>query len=359
MSYSKEDVREKIEPEDIMTLLDYFNASPQMFTNYIVSYTICHGGNSKKLYYYFDTGLFHCYTDCSKSFDVFELVQKVKHLEDLNAAIYFVVEFLNLKTQLEEYDDSNYSGEDWKIFSRYEKSKDIEEKNNSKLVLDECDLSILKHYPQPRYLNWEKDNISKEICDYMNIHYDPVNGCIVIPHFDENGRCVGIRQRTLIKNQEQYGKYRPWYHNGKIYNHPLGFNLYGLNISKDHIKDMKIAIVFESEKSVLQYLSYFGISNSLCVAVCGSSLSNYQFNLLQESGAKEIVIGFDKDFQEIGSDDWKNTVNKLQKIYDKYSSYVNVSFLFDKENNQLGYKSSPTDEGRDKFLYLFRNRIIL
>ena len=51
--------------------------------------------------------------------------------------------------------------------------------------------------------------------------------------------------------------------------------------------------------------------------------------------------------------------DKLQKIYDKYSPYTTISFLFDKENNQLGYKDSPLDCGKDKFLYLFRNRVIL
>lgn len=360
MSYSKDDVREKIEPEDVMTLLEYFNAEPQMFSSYIISRTVCHGGDSKKLYYYFDSKLFYCYTGCLDSFDIFDLVKKVKHLSDLNSSIYFVVNFLNLQYQLEEENSADYSSEDWKIFSRYESIEETQSNNNNnKIELEKYDLSILDHYPQPRYLNWEKDHISKEICDFMKIYYDPVGGNILIPHFDENNRCVGIRKRTLIKSEEEYGKYKPWYHNGVLYNHPLAFNLYGFNISKSNIEKMKIAIVFESEKSVLQYLSYFGTSNALCVAVCGSSLSKYQFELLKSCGIKEMVIGFDKDFQEIGSDDWRKTVDKLQKIYDKYNSYVNVSFLFDKECNQLGYKNSPTDNGKDKFLYLFRNRIVL
>ena len=42
----------------------------------------------------------------------------------------------------------------------------------------------------------------------------------------------------------------------------------------------------------------------------------------------------------------------------KYKNDVNISFLWDKDN-LLGYKSSPIDEGPDKFLYLFKNRIIL
>ena len=106
-------------------------------------------------------------------------------------------------------------------------------------------------------------------------------------------------------------------------------------------------------------MSYFGTASDICVAVCGSSLSKYQFQLLLDAGAKEIIIGFDKDFDEIGTEEYNKVIDKLQKIYDKYSPYVNISFLFDKENNQLGYKDSPLDCGKDKFLYLFRNRVIL
>ena len=53
-------------------------------------------------------------------------------------------------------------------------------------------------------------------------------------------------------------------------------NLYNLNYSKNQIKNIKKAIVFESEKSCLLYKSYFGIENDISVACCGSSLSAYQ-----------------------------------------------------------------------------------
>ena len=46
-----------------------------------------------------------------------------------------------------------------------------------------------------------------------------------------------------------YGKYRPLIVNKQMYNHPLGLNLYNLNNSKDNIKKMQTAIVFEGEKS--------------------------------------------------------------------------------------------------------------
>ena len=359
MAYSIEDVKEQLELEDIITLLDYFGAEPEQHSNYIIAKTICHDGDSRKLYYYENDGmgLFQCYTHCG-SFDIFELVQKVKCLNDVNAAVYFVVNFLNLQNQLEEVDEQEYS-EDWKYFQQQARIQEEERKEEQKLILPEYDISILKHLPQPKYLNWEREGIKKEVCDYCQIHYDPLGGNILIPHFDAEGRCIGIRQRTLLKDNEQWGKYRPWKQDGVLYNHPLAFNLYALNWAKHNIQEQEIAVVCESEKACLQFASYFGLANNICVAVCGSSLSRYQFNLLYELGVKEIVIAFDKDFETINSPEREKVEEKLFKIYHKFGSLVNMSFLFDSQCNVLGYKDSPLDCGKDKFLYLFRNRIVL
>ena len=85
------------------------------------------------------------------------------------------------------------------------------------------------------------------------ICYNPISEGIVIPHYDINGNLIGIRERTLIKENEVYGKYRPAIIGGKMYNHPLGFSLYNLNNSKKAISQFQKAIVFEGEKSTLLY----------------------------------------------------------------------------------------------------------
>ena len=188
------------------------------------------------------------------------------------------------------------------------------------------------------------------------IRFDPLNYGIVIPHYDINNNLIGIRERTLIKEDEIYGKYRPAYLNGKMYNHPLGFNLYNINCSKEAIKKTKTAIVFEGEKSCLKYASYFGIDNDISVACCGSNLINYQVKLLMSIGVKEIIIALDKQFQKVGDEEWIKWTAKLKTIYNKYGSYVNISYMFDLKD-MLNYKSSPIDEGKEKFLQLFKERI--
>lgn len=113
------------------------------------------------------------------------------------------------------------------------------------------------------------------------------------------------------------------------------------------------------EKSVLQVTNYLGTANNIAVAVCGSSISKYQFDLLLDSGAKEVCIGFDADYQKIGDEDWERVVKKLQSIYSKYNAYANISFLFDTSGLLLDYKQSPTDAGKDVFMELWKNRVNL
>ena len=81
-------------------------------------------------------------------------------------------------------------------------------------------------------------------------------------------------------------------------------------------------------------------------------------DLLIGAGAKEIIIAFDKQFQVKGDDEFKHLVRNLKSIHRRYNNYVSVSFMFDKENI-LDYKMSPIDKGKENFLKLFKNRIVL
>lgn len=358
MSYSKEDVKDNLTIDDVYDLLEFFGANPKDYGDYLVAQTVCHNGEGlgkHKLYWYENSGMFICYSHCG-SFDVIELVQKVKGV-DFNAAIYFLVNYFNLQYKLDESDIDYSSLDDWKIFDRTGKIEEIQSEDIklNRIHLKEYDDSVISHYPQPRVAPFEDAYISYEVCKEMNIRYDPISGSIIIPHYDEDDRCIGIRQRTIIQENEVYGKYRPWYHNKKQYNHALAFALYNLNKSKENIRRAGLAIVFESEKSALAYSSFFSIENSLAVAVCGSSLSRYQFESLQLYGAKEIVIAFDKDYTDTNDERYATFVEKMGRINKKYGSQCNLSFIVD-TLGLLGEKESPTDRGKEVFLTLFKNR---
>ena len=356
-----ENIKNNLSIDQIKDLLLSLGADPVVKNNLIMCRTICHGGDSHKLYYYDNTKLFRCYTHCGNTFDVFELILKIKKLNGIEwalpQAINFIINFYGLTVLEENFQFSQEELQDWKILNKYEQNNSQE--NEEKIVdLKFYDSSILKYLPHPHIEPWEKEGITREVMEHCGICYNPVSQGIVIPHYDINNNLIGIRERTLIKENEQYGKYRPAILNNEMYNHPLGFNLYNLNNSKDNIKQLKKVFIFEGEKSCLLYQSLFGIENDLSVAVCGSSLINYQVQLLLDLGVEEVVIAFDKQFKEIGDDEWKLWTKKLQELHKKYSPMTQISFMFDKWN-LLGYKDSPIDCGKDIFLELFNKRVVL
>lgn len=352
---NKDELKMSLTLDDIEQLLNYLDAEPIRKGDIIISRTICHGGNSHKLYYYNNSHLFKCFTDCPEDFfDVFELIEKV-HGCNLYDAVQFVLSYFGLSFN-QDFLVERTELEDWKIFSKYEANNQV--LNQKKISLREVDCPALLRLPQPRIIPWEKEGITKEVMDRHDICYDPSNEGIVIPHYDIAGNLIGVRERTLIEENEAYGKYLPASFNGVMYNHPLSFNLYNLNNSRDAIFTVGKAIVFESEKSCLLYSSIFEKYNDISVACCGSSLSSYQVDLLLNAGAQEIIVAFDKQYQQIGDDEFKKWTKKLKAIHEKYYTYATISFMFDKQG-LLGYKDSPIDCGEDKFLQLYENRIFL
>lgn len=365
INYDKDEIKNSLEVEQIFELLEEWGGEPEYTDFGIVSLTLCHnpkGEGSRKLYYYDNSKLFQCWTSCG-GFDIFELVQKVADLQwgkvfKLNNAIHWIAYRFGISG---EKIDSNEleTLEDWGILDNYNKINSINIQSNN-ILLEEYNSSILNKFNyEVKIEPWLKEGIKQEILNKAQIGFYPGGDQITIPHYDVNNRFIGLRGRSLCKEEaERFGKYRPLKINNILYNHPLGFNLYNLNNSKDNIKALEKALVFESEKATLQYQSYFGIENDISVACCGSNISLYQINSLIAAGAKEIIIAFDRQFQDIGDEEYKRLIAKYYKINSRYNNFVNISFIFDK-NKLTAYKASPTDEGKEKFLELFQNRVFI
>ena len=364
--FDKVEIKDSLSSENIFELLVDFGGDPEYSSFGILCSTICHnppGEGSRKLYFYDNSHLFRCYTGCDSYFDIFELVIKVAKIQwdkdyDLNDAVRWVAQRFGISGENVEEDECKQL-EDWKILATYDKIQELEVKDK-KVVLKTYNEDILSRFNYNVKIGpWLNEGISQEALDQAMIGFYPGGDQITIPHFDINGRFIGLRGRTLCKEEgERYGKYRPLKVGKDLYNHPLGMSLYNLNNSKDNIKLIKKAIVFEGEKSTLLYQSYFGLENDISVACCGSSLSTYQVQELIDVGAEEIIIAFDRQFKEIGDEEFQHLKKNLLKLRTKYKNYVNISFIFDK-NMITGYKDSPIDCGPQVFLQLFKERIIL
>ena len=294
------------------------------------------------------------------TFDIFELIVKIQTMAGYNfalpQALQYIINYFNLSIETKNFSQDEERLADWQIFNRYDKISNLQ--NNEKRIVEMkiYDDTILNYLPHPRIIPWEEEGISKEVIQYHNICYNSSSQAIVIPHYNIDNQLIGIRERTLIKENEIYGKYRPMYLNHQMYNHPLGFNLYNLNWSKDNIKNTKKVIIFESEKSCLKFASYFGKENDISVAVCGSSISNFQFQLLRNLEIEEMVIAFDRQYQKIGDEEYKGWTKKLLDLSKKFNNYCKVSFIFDTEN-KLNYKDAPIDLTPEIFIYLYKKRL--
>lgn len=367
-TYDKNLIKESLSSEQIEEVLTEFHGEPEQRGEIIVSRTICHCGNSHKLYYYPNTHLFKCYTDCSETFDIFELTRKVLSREqpkareesdwNLPEAIDYIAQKFGFqpKEKSTSFENEEAStAKDLILFNEYERINNINI-TTQEVELKEYPSTVLNNLPHPKIQPWLNEDIKQEVMDSHNICYDPKNQGIVIPHYDINNRLVGIRERTLIKENEIFGKYRPAKIGKQLYNHPLSFSIYNLNMSKDNIKRNKKAIIFESEKSCLKYSSFFGKENDISGAVCGCNLINYQFFLLLSLGVEEIIIGFDRQYEKIGDEEYLNWIKKLTNIAKKYSKYCNITFIFDTKN-LLDYKDAPVDKGPEVFKQLYKERL--
>ena len=314
----------------------------------IIFKTICHNEDctnaSMKLYYYKQNKRFHCYTDCGCNFNIYELFKKRYELLGKEYNFYNdIVKPIIGNSQVKRLQEGFYT--------KYESDFDKFNRAPPKIELKKLKPSILNKYIFYPTVEWTSDGISVEAMKHYNILYSIDENKIIIPHYDKDNNLVGVRGRALNDEDLKLGKYMPVMINNEIMAHPLGYNLYGLNLVKDNIKRKHKAILCESEKAPLQFETMFGAENNICVSVCGSAISSYQIDLLVRAGAEEIIIAFDKE-----GETWKEKeqyFNKLKNFCKKYSAKVKMGFIWDSKD-LLDLKDSPFDGGEDIFLELYK-----
>lgn len=326
---------------------------------HIILNTICHGGDSpNKLYYSKLEKYFYCYTHCGLT-DILAIVSEVKDI-NLPQSINYICTLLGLSDMKYGFnDDSIKIIEDWSFINSYKnKRKNINKRERDISILDKNKLNLFQNiYTE----DWINDGISKNTMELYNIMYSTLKQSIIIPHFNINCDLIGIRQRaTLQFDVDNFGKYTPFSMCGQMYNHPLGQNLYGIHINKEVIKRKRKVMLVESEKGVLQCATMFGADNNFTLALCGCAKINItQIRLLLSLDVTEVIIGLDRQYEEVDSEEYKSWMKHLKnKIINPLLPYFKVYVLWDTEN-ALGYKDSPTDKGKDTLLKLMKNKIYI
>lgn len=331
--------------------------------------TICHGGDSHKLCFFCDTKDFYCYTCCGRM-PFFEFIKRIRNATDdtfYERVIKYVLKKLGRDTRnggIGINFTNKYIREDMNAMDmEYAKTRRKITKDPNKITKF-YDENILNYFTKNVYYRgWIKDGISMESMHKYEIEWYGANNYIIIPHRDVNGKLVGIRRRSL-NPEDAKNKYMPLYLEDKLYDHPLSLNLYGLYKTKNAIKEQKMAIVVEGEKSVLLSDTYFG-DNSITVATCGFNISDWQLNTLLYLGVNEIVLGFDKDFDDRYEETYKEDENtwreymrykeRLETLASRIAPLCKVSLIRDTKG-LLDLKDSPFDKGKKVFEKLFNTR---
>lgn len=337
--------------EDVIQIVDKLGCHYYVETqDAIIFKTICHNCSeeeaSPKLYYYKANKKFHCYTECGENFNIFGLFERRYKTLGVEYNFYSdiilkIMDYAKIDTVFET--SERYVSE----LSKYEQQiveVDIPELNEG----------ILNLFPQTYHSDWYNDGISEQAMRTFGIRYCPYRRRIIIPHYNDENKLIGIRGRAIREDNVSSGKYMPITIENKIYAHPLGYNLYGLNLNKNNIRTYRTAVIFEGEKSCLLYETYFGRDKNISVAACGSSISHYQIHLLMKYGAEQIVVAFD-NIEDLDNDEQRfQQHERLKNLCSRFKYEVRMGFIMDFKH-LLGSKDSPIDCGIDIYKQLYKN----
>ena len=361
----RDSLLEKITTEDVIEIMQ------QLGTGYIKSktnsdiyfQTICHCGNKHKLLYYPDSKMFMCLTECG-SLSLYDVIMYSQG-KSFSEAYAYLCKFkgINKDRRTKGLVVKGESLEDLEFLERhlYRTSKtNIELPTYNSEVLEIFD----NYYPS----QWYEEGLSEEEMKFFNIKMYLSQMKAVICHKNLDGNIIGIRGRSFNNFDLENGRqYMPLSIQGLTYRHPTGLSLYGAYENYKNIKRIRRVVLFEGEKSVIKYGSYFGRMNNIALATLGTNISNYQRNMILSWNVDEVTIAYDKQysFELIEQNDSKaikeynNYIKKIIKIYRLFANYCKVSLIFCTNDNDLEYKDAPIDQGKEMFEKLDRDRILI
>ncbi len=350
MSLSIKELRMKISDDQMLDILGDMGIEKASETNNAIIFpTACHNesGGSHKLYYYRKDKIFKCYTECNTTFDLFELIKKVKDLRGEEVTIGDAIKY----TGVEDNGFSKHSD----LFDdlAYLKKKSNALSAPEQVEVEILDKALIDRFPFCSTGNgpWISEGISIHAMQKFKIGYSKYHKAITIPNLNHEGELVGIRGRFFDPNAK--GKYMPiMIEDKKILSHPTGKYLYGYYENKQSIKNAGIVVIFEGEKSVLKMETYYP-NNNVSLSTSGKKITVEHLHALLKLGVPEVVLAYDKDYTT--PEERNSKYEEYEKVTNLLLPYFNVSIIMDTED-LLQLKDSPADQGQEIFEKLIQNR---
>jgi hypothetical protein len=333
-----------------------------------VMYTMCHNEypfeGSPKLYFYLDDYRLRCYTKCSHSMDIIELVNKRFKLLGKQKSILGCVKWICNTCGIPfEFKDEKEDKKDTDVYNWKSKlMKYVNKKADPDFELIPIEESRLNYFQKIYHDSWIENNISLVTMVKYGIRYYSYHDSIVIPCYDDTGRLVGIRERFLNPNSEI--KYKPIRMlNGTVYKFPTNLVLFGYNLNKNAIKKYRKCVLFEAEKSTMQCDTYFEEDN-FSISLFGKAMSEEKRNLIISLNVIEVVIAFDFDYEEVGyyneegeyifTEEFENFKKNIYRAAEFFRGFCKVTALISYKGHKI--HDSPSDNGKENYLSLYNER---
>lgn len=383
--------------EDFFAFFEAMNAAPKWGTcggkDCIKVLTLCHGGTHHNAVFDPESHKVTCFSECNKTMMLHTWVCKALGTDNPNEGKRFIEKWID-EANIDLSDvipgASGGGGFSYHVFDP-DMKVDMVRGIDPKILADlysQFDttpqtLSRLKwHLPKEQ----GGDGIPLQQLIDFQVAYYPKRGTIILPHHNINGEIVGLYERNFAPTQEEMrkllgyepgewipdkeawaaihfapkSKYMPLLKEGKYrdkekpcWSFPNSRNLYGLHKAKEAIRESGKAIIFEGAKSVMLAHAY-GYPFAVASHTFGASDSHIA--MLIQAGAKEIILAFDKQYQESKGREWDTYEQRTNGLADRVGACVKVSRICDREGAFLGYKDAPIDNGKAAFDSLFDSR---
>lgn len=356
------DVLKKLTDEHITEIMLELGCNYPTYSskpNEMIFNSMCHEGgeNKLKLYCYNNEEVhrFHCYI-CLFSGNICDIIMHMKGCS-FEEAFKLIRKVSGITATFEDKRTFGtipvLSDGYWKLLNSYRTKKRITP--NLTVYKEE----VLGLFTEEYHTSWLDDHISIEAMKKYGIGFYQPQNAITIPHRDIKGNLIGIRKRNLDEEVVARGfKYMPIKIEKTEYTHPLAFNLFSIHENYETIKRIKKVCLFEAEKSNLQVESYYP-NNNWSLAMCGSSLSNVQRDLILSLGVEEVILCIDKDWTDKFDPKYKLFLKKYMTIAQKLAPFVNFYVVERGMEQELGLKESPSDRGKEVFERLLKQKKII
>lgn len=333
MRYSDEELSELASKINIVDYIEQTEELHRKGSNYFAKCPFHKGDDTPSLCVYPDTNTWHCF-GCGLGGTIYRWIQNKENI-GFPEAVERVQEILGIEDYVPHVDCPTV-----KFFKKLKQDIGMKKQYIERPVLD-WQTDYCDKYADELPEEWLEEGITPEAIRRYHIRIDHSANRIVYPVIDSEGRFIGVKGRTRLKDYKLLGlqKYINYNKIGTI------DYFQGWQQALPAIKQTKVGIIFEGVKSCMKAWGW-DIKNTFSSET--ANLSDAQLQLLIKFGFNEIIIAWDSD-QPL-------SVIKANPKVQMLHRFTKVSVISDTKH-LLGEKEAPVDRGRDIFEKLNRERI--